>query len=176
MSWFIYAGDVLTEHGDDATRTVTTYNTAGQVSGTRAYTAAENAAADAAEQARAADAAARARTELADAVLDATVALMEDAHTDGAAWTQPTGAHDAYPLGATVTHNGKTWANLTPANVWQPGVTGWREVVAEGPAAWVQPLGAHDAYPLGAKVTHKGKTWTNLTPANIWEPGVYGWV
>ena len=25
MSWFIYAGDVLTEHGDDATRTVTTY-------------------------------------------------------------------------------------------------------------------------------------------------------
>ena len=161
---------------DDTARTVTTYNAAGQVSGTRAYTPAENAAADAAEQARAADAAARARAELADAVLDATAALMEDAHTDGAAWVQPTGAHNAYPLGASVTHNGKTWIDLTPANVWQPGTTGWREVVAEGPAAWVQPLGAHDAYKVGAKVTHKGQVWTSTAAANIWEPGVYGWV
>lgn len=56
---------------------------------------------------------------------DATAALMEDAHADGAAWVQPTGAHNAYPLGATVTHNGKTWANLTPANIWEPGVYGW---------------------------------------------------
>lgn len=46
MSWFIYAGDVLTEHGDDATRTVTTYDTAGQVTETRPYTAPENADAD----------------------------------------------------------------------------------------------------------------------------------
>ena len=109
------------------------------------------------------------------AILDAIAALMEDAHTDGAAWVQPTGAHNAFPKGATVTHNGKDWESLTPANVWPPGVTGWREVVAEGPAAWAQPLGAHDAYPLGATVTHKGKTWTSTAAANVWKPGVYGW-
>lgn len=164
----------LVEKWDDATRTYTDYRTDPDT--VRAYTAEENAAADAAEQARAADAAARARAELADAVLDATAALMEDAHTDGAAWVQPTGAHNAYALEVTVTHNGKTWVNLTPANVWQPGVTGWREVVASGPAAWVQPTGGHDAYPLGAQVTHADKTWTSTVAANVWEPGVYGWV
>ena len=63
------------------------------------------------------------------AVLDATAALVEDAHTDGEAWTAPTGAHDAFPKGATVTHAGKTWESLIPANVWQPGVTGWRDMV-----------------------------------------------
>ena len=175
MTHDTYHDGVLVESRDDTTRTVTTYDTAGQVTGTRPYAAAENAAADAAEQARAADAAARARAELADAILDATAALMEAAHTDGETWTAPTGAHDTYALGVTVKHAGKTWVNLNPANVWAPGTTGWREVVAEGPAAWVQPLGAHDAYPLGSKVTHKGKTWVNLTPANVWAPGVYGW-
>lgn len=175
MSNDIYHAGFLAERWDDTSRTVTTYDTAGQVTGTRPYTAPENAAADAAEQARSAAAAARARAELADAILDATAALMEDAHTDGAAWVQPTGAHKAYALGVTVKHAGKTWVNLTPANVWAPGITGWREVVAEGPAAWVQPLGAHDAYPLGAKVTHKGKTWTSTAAANVWRPGVYGW-
>lgn len=176
MSAEAYVDGRLAERRDDATRTVTTYDTAGQVAGTRPYTAGENTAADAAAQALIAAAAARSRAELADAVLDATAALMEAAHTDGETWTAPTGAHDTYALGVTVKHAGKTWVNLNPANVWQPGVTGWREVVAEGPAAWVQPLGAHDAYPLGAKVTHKGKTWTSTTVANIWRPGVYGWV
>jgi len=171
-----FTNGVLRERRDDTARTVTTYGPTGQVTSTRPYTTAENAAADARAAASAAQDAARARDELADAVLDATAALMEDAHTDGAAWVQPAGAHNAYPLGVTVTYGGKAWVNLTPANVWQPGVSGWREVVAEGPAAWVQPLGAHDAYPLGATVTHKGKTWTSTTAANIWEPGVYGWV
>lgn len=46
---------------------------------------------------------------------------------DGDPWTQPTGAHDAYAKGITVTHGGKTWESLTPANVWPPGVSGWRE-------------------------------------------------
>lgn len=43
-------------------------------------------------------------------------------------WNQPTGAHDAYPVGAKVTHKSKNWENLTPANVWEPGVSGWREM------------------------------------------------
>lgn len=46
-----------------------------------------------------------------------------------AEWIQPTGAGDAYALGAVVTHNGKTWRSDYAANVWEPGVYGWTEVV-----------------------------------------------
>lgn len=42
------------------------------------------------------------------------------------AWVQPFGAHDAYRLGAKVTHGGQTWENTgSDANVWEPGVFGW---------------------------------------------------
>lgn len=43
-------------------------------------------------------------------------------------WVQPTGAHDAYAQGATVTHNGKKWASDLDGNTWEPGVYGWTEV------------------------------------------------
>lgn len=45
-----------------------------------------------------------------------------------AAWKQPTGAHGAYALGARVQHAGKTWESTVAANVWAPGVYGWKEV------------------------------------------------
>jgi len=38
---------------------------------------------------------------------------------------QPTGAHDAYALGAIVAHNGQLWISTVDANVWEPGVYGW---------------------------------------------------
>src|SRR5699024_5275389 len=61
--------------------------------------------------------------------------------TDGDVWRQPTSAVDAYPKDWTVTHDGKTWVSLTPANVWEPP-TAWREVVEEGETPeWVQPTG-----------------------------------
>lgn len=44
-------------------------------------------------------------------------------------WKQPTGAHDAYDVGAIVSHNGKIWINTSPANIYEPGVFGWNEVV-----------------------------------------------
>ena len=44
-------------------------------------------------------------------------------------WSQPIGAHDAYPEGAKVSHNGKKWINNHPNNVYEPGVYGWEEVV-----------------------------------------------
>ena len=44
-----------------------------------------------------------------------------------AEWVQPTGAHDAYALGAKVTHNGHLWQSLYAANVWEPGVFGWTD-------------------------------------------------
>lgn len=93
-------------------------------------------------------------------------------------WSQPLGATDAYPLGATVAHNGKTWENTIENNVWEPGVYGWKEVgsgEAEEWPEWVQPTGAHDAYSQGAKVSHNGKHWTSDVDGNVWEPGVYGW-
>ena len=43
-------------------------------------------------------------------------------------WSQPLGAHDAYPLGAKVSQNGKKWVSDVASNVWEPGVYGWTEV------------------------------------------------
>ena len=48
--------------------------------------------------------------------------------TDGDVWRQPTSAVDAYPKDWTVQHDGKTWVSLIAANVWEPGVSSWREV------------------------------------------------
>lgn len=42
-------------------------------------------------------------------------------------WIQPTGAHDAYGIGAKVTYEGKHWICDTDANVYAPGVYGWTE-------------------------------------------------
>ena len=167
----------LIEEGDDTTRTVTTYDEDGTVTSTRPYMVAENETADAALVAAEAVAAQQVRYDTHQAILDATAALMADAHTDGQPWVQPTAAHDAYPLGITVTHGGKTWENLTPANAWEPGVSGWREVVAEGYPAWVAPTGSHDAYKVGDRVSFEGADYESLIPANTYSPTVYpqGW-
>lgn len=50
-------------------------------------------------------------------------------------WSQPLGAHDAYPLGAKVSHNGKKWTSDVANNVWEPGVYGWSEVIEAEAAA-----------------------------------------
>lgn len=97
------------------------------------------------------------------------------------AWVQPVGAHDAYGLNAVVSYGGKSWRSLIAANVWAPGVSGWRPLYASTTAAppWVQPTGGHDAYRINDLVTFGGKTW-KCTAAdgggnNVWQPGVYGW-
>src|SRR5699024_3059544 len=83
--------------------------------------------------------------------------------TDGGEWVQPTDATNAYPKDWTVTHDGKTWVSLTPANVWEPVVSGWREVVEEGATPeWVQPTGAHDAYQTGDHVMFEGQEYVSL--------------
>lgn len=57
---------------------------------------------------------------------------------DASAWPeyiQPTGAHDAYPLGYVLTDGGRVWRSLIAANVWRPGSQGaerlWEDVTAE---------------------------------------------
>lgn len=44
------------------------------------------------------------------------------------AWSAPVGAHDAYPAGAQVSHQGRHWSSTLDGNVWEPGVYGWEEV------------------------------------------------
>ena len=99
---------------------------------------------------------------------------------DGDLWVQPTGAHDAYPRAAVVEHAGKVWVNLTPGNVWEPGVSGWREQVPEdaNPPGYVQPAGAHDAYSVGDVVTFEGAVYRSRIDGNVWTPmaSPAGWV
>ena len=104
--------------------------------------------------------------------------LAASGQVDGGVWVQPTGATNAYPEGWTVEHDGRTWVSLTPANVFEPGVSGWREVVAEGGAPeWVAPTGAHDAYQTGDHITFEGAEYVSLIDANTWSPTAYpqGW-
>lgn len=103
--------------------------------------------------------------------------LTAEGTTEGDPWRQPTGAHDAYPEGFTVTHDGKTWLSLTPANVWEPGTSGWREEVADGYPAWIAPTGAHDAYSIGDRVSFEGADYESIIDGNTWSPSVYpeGW-
>ena len=116
------------------------------------------------------------KSEASAAIAEAYIHLNQRAHEKGQNWVQPTGVHDAYAKGATVKHDGKTWESMIFANVWAPGVSGWREVVSDGGVvAWVQPTGAHDAYQTDDRVTHNSKIWVSTHADNVWEPGVFGW-
>lgn len=93
-------------------------------------------------------------------------------------WVQPVGAHDSYAKDAVVSYGGKSWRSLIPANVWQPGVSGWRPLYASSaPPQWVQPTGAGDDYNLGDRVTFEGKVYESLLASNVWSPTAYpaGW-
>ena len=98
---------------------------------------------------------------------------------EGEAWAQPTGVHDAYRKDATVTHGGKTWVATSDWNVWEPGVSGWREIVPDGagPGEWMQPSGAHDAYMKGDRVRFEGAIYESVIDGNVWSPSGYpaGW-
>lgn len=94
-------------------------------------------------------------------------------------WEQPVGAHDAIKAKTVVFYKGELWVSLIDANVWEPGVSGWRRF-SEDPNViqpYVQPTGAHDAYKKGDKVSYKGSNYESLIDANVWAPDVYpaGW-
>ena len=67
----------------------------------------------------------------ADWAPDLTPAIwvrVDDPAEEWPEWRQPTGAHDAYPANAKVSHNGKHWINTYgDGNSWEPGVCGWTE-------------------------------------------------
>lgn len=55
--------------------------------------------------------------------------LIDDPAIEWPEWKQPTGAHDAYSLGAKVSHNGKKWISQIEANTVEPGMDDryWKE-------------------------------------------------
>ncbi|MBR2806670.1 MAG: hypothetical protein IKE18_07815 [Oscillospiraceae bacterium] len=68
----------------------------------------------------------------ADWTPDTAVSLyvrIDDPTIEWPEWRQPVGAHDAYELGAKVSHSGKHWTSDMANNVYEPGVYGWTEVV-----------------------------------------------
>ena len=88
---------------------------------------------------------------------------------------QPLGAHDAYPLGARVTHDKKTWISLVANNVWQPGavgVTQWKEDSGKpAPGEWAVGV----AYKTGDVVTYGGQQYSCVqghTSQAGWTPDV----
>lgn len=56
---------------------------------------------------------------------------IDDPAIEWPAWRRPTGATDAYPLGAKVAYNDRRWISAVDANVWEPGVYGWDEQIEE---------------------------------------------
>lgn len=72
----------------------------------------------------------QAHTTQADWTPDKTPALWVEVSLDEfPEWKQPAGAHDAYAKGDKVKHNDKKWESTADANVWEPGVHGWSEIV-----------------------------------------------
>lgn len=54
-------------------------------------------------------------------------ARTDDPGEEWPEWVQPTGATDAYPMGAKVSHKGKHWISILDHNPYEPGVYGWEE-------------------------------------------------
>ena len=170
MSWQLYQGSVLREHGDDATRTVTTYDESGAVTSTRPYTAEENAAVDAAL----ADAAKLDSIEERLARIEAHLWPPVDPDADVPA-TVPTMADYAgiWPAGQLLSDGGKVWRNVTgvPLTTAPSGFPGapsqWtRMFVEHGGAPEPEPGPGILAWEVGQQVevgdkrTHGGRVWT----------------
>ena len=72
--------------------------------------------------------------------------LIGDPSLEYPPWSQPLGAHDAYPLGAKVSHSNAKWISNHPNNVWEPGApnipsTIWEKVEeSETPAEPENPV------------------------------------
>lgn len=73
------------------------------------------------------------------------------------AWQQPQGAHDAYPLGSIVKHNGTLYQTDVDANVWEPP-TQWTVYTTPAPA-W--EVGT--AYAVDDIVTYNGTEYTCIS-------------
>ena len=100
---------------------------------------------------------------------------------DGRAYVQPTGSHDAYPLGAIVSFNGKQYKSLINANVWTPTAYpgGWAEVtetvppVPEPEPISADPWVAGESVKAGDLRMYDEKIYSAVQPHTTqegWEP------
>ena len=114
---WVYYGDTGRVEGDDATRTATTYDAAGAMTGTRPYTAEENATADAAV----ASAASLVDIEARLARIEAKLWPPVDPDAEVPA-TVPTMADYAgiWPAGQLLSDGGKIWRNVTTVPLTTP--------------------------------------------------------
>ena len=95
------------------------------------------------------------------------LAARQDGHVEGAVWDRDHLPTFGYPRGWKLQWPaGVEWVSTVSGNVWEPGVSGWREV-SDGIPAWVQPTGAHDAYKAGDVTAHNGATWTSTVANNV---------
>lgn len=95
---------------------------------------------------------------------------------DGTPWQR---LQWGWPVNAVVTKAGKRWRSLVDFNVWEPGVSAWREEpVGDTPAPYRQPTGAHDAYKKGDRVLFNGEIYISNQDGNVWSPAELpsGWV
>lgn len=109
-----------------------------------------------------------------DEIANAT--LGSEGLTPGDAWRQPVTI--GYPKDWLVTHAGTEWVSLVANNVWEPGVSAWREAAGPGgPPEWIQPTGAHDAYQIDDLVTFNALVYRCVIADNVWSPAAYpaGW-
>lgn len=62
---------------------------------------------------------------------------IADPHVEYPDWVQPLGAQDAYAKDSRVSHlvdehgNKRHWISIVDANVWEPSVYGWEEILEE---------------------------------------------
>jgi hypothetical protein len=118
----------------------------------------------------------QAHTTQSDWLPTVAVALWKRYYSAGIPWpwVQPLGAHDAYPLGALVTHDTYTWQSTIAANVWEPGSVGaealWTNLTPPPPTAEWKP---NTLYVIGTVVTYAGLSYSCRqahTSQIGWEP------
>lgn len=184
---WVYYGDTGRVEGDDATRTATTYDATGAMTGTRPYTADENAVADAAV----ADAATL--TDLAARVarIEAELWPPQSDTTQSTSVSTLAALGGVWPVDGLLLDGGKTWRNvsgvpLTSAPSGFPGGPGkWTRLfvlaaAATQPPAVVSAWSATGVYKVGNLVTYSGKTyrclqahianagWTPTAAVSLW--------
>ena len=108
-----------------------------------------------------------------------------------APWQQPAGAHDSYPSGWVVEHEGRFWRNdHVSGNAWEPGEVGtpWIEVWPADDGGWTDQRPENTdpdtgevvppAWQVGMtiqpgdRVEHDGQTWEALLAHTTHE----GWI
>lgn len=114
--------------------------------------------------------------QVADVLRTARAEGVTETPAEGAEWVQPVGAHDAYLAGDVVEHVGKFWSSTVDYNVWEPGVSGWREQPGEdgdgNPIVpeYLPPTGQHDVYMAGDRVTFEGDVYEAVMDNVTWSP------